>query len=565
MKKNHNFNQNNKHNVEKSKNTTKSKNIKKSNDDFKLFNTIEFGHLNYQNDNDIIFNNKTKIKPKKNDEPKKNMDTIDKKDESYKNINIKNHKKKSHKNKTDNKINNFINPNMQNEIIWHSNELNSDELELKFKNKFNSAHYNNINTDSKIKTNMNIETDINKNKHLVKFNENNHNNNSHDYNFYNNHNYDLKQMDDYDLKQMDDYDLKQMDDYDLKQMDDFDIEQMDDFNIKQMDDYDIEQMDYFYGNMKKSIHHTKHHEIKVVDDVDTIESKFVSNPEITFIRKIYRKTVDTKICVFECKKIDTNIFKIDIECDLNCSSHILFNNSFCVTHINNFIFMSNGNIYNPKIVEIYIDDKLIKRTHSDIMNNLKKLNSDIHELLNMYKITDSTYPMTSNINMTIKITDSNPIDNVYCRSYIEKIINNGPSINAYVNETIPINIISSTHELLYEGNESNITINTNYGYYQDIYIICEDITNNINTISLINTDVTLLHNIPIKLLEHTDNMFVYSLKLTENVVTGLKVDNINFITINLNKNKSSSIKVYGNKLLEIFKGSFRYNPGDVIY
>ena len=201
------------------------------------------------------------------------------------------------------------------------------------------------------------------------------------------------------------------------------------------------------------------------------------------------------------------------------------------------------------MVEIFLNDILIKKVYSDVILNLP--DKEHYEKKNAYNITDSTFPLISNIKITVKIFDLNQIDNVYFNVTLEKI--QETKVNSEL-ETIPIEFISTTHELLYEGIKSNITINMEYGYYQSIYIVCENILDNISSVSLTNNDVILYKDIPLILLDHNKNLILYTLKENSNINSGIKIDKSNSINIEINKNNhNSKIKIYGSKLVIIKK------------
>jgi len=239
------------------------------------------------------------------------------------------------------------------------------------------------------------------------------------------------------------------------------------------------------------------------------------NPQATHIRKVYRRSVDCKKCIIECKKKDSNIFEWDISCDPNCSSYKIFDNGISCSHVKNIIFMADGKIYNPEFVEIYINGKFIKKLYSNVFNNLPK----VLDSNTFYKITDCTYPLLTDTIITLKIKDSIQISKVFFNLMLEKIMDGKPYLN-----DLSLEFFSNTHELLYEGTESNILINLEYGFYQDIWVVCDDIVSNINSISMSNSDVILLQDIPIQLLEHTQNLLSYSLKIQDMVISGIKID-----------------------------------------
>lgn len=539
----------------------------KNNVDFGLLNALEFGQINNYSNNDNVFNNVI---------PKKQKEKIDKKDkkEKYKKFKDKKHKnkdvetinnitnlniielkstnnnnqdfddnsksadtdyleKKFLKNNTlikkkndilaidlkDNNLNvdninltnnseNILNkqikkkqikqikatkssnPIIQNEVIWYSDELDSNELELKYKNKYNKKNidievikeskqdkihldknyfHNKIIFDEK---NMYIENEINKNKTT---------------------------------------------------------------NI--IDNNEIDENNYG---------------LSIITDTSKVEKYITEDPSITIVRKVYRRILDCKKCILECKKTDSNIFEWNIGCDPNCSSHKIFNNHIACSHISNIIFMVDGKIYNPELVEIYINGEFIKKLYSDVINNLQNKNTDKTDTF--YNISDTHYPLTSDVVITLKIKDTKQIEKVFFNVLLEKLM---LTQKKYLNNDCPIDFFSTTHELLYSGIESNITIGLEYGYYQDIYIICDDIENNINSLSLINSDVILLQDIPTQLLTHGPNLLCYSFKINDNMImSGIKIDSDFDLKIELNKsNPNSKVKIYGNKLFIMKKGN----------
>ena len=79
-------------------------------------------------------------------------------DKNFLNINLKKNiteKNITEKNITEKKSLKSTNPMIQNEVIWYSHDLNSDELELKFKNKLNK-NYINDHTKLELKKNNNV-------------------------------------------------------------------------------------------------------------------------------------------------------------------------------------------------------------------------------------------------------------------------------------------------------------------------------------------------------------------------------------------------------------------------
>ena len=529
----------------------KSKNKNKI--DFKLLNTLEFGLLNtlgfgqlnndINNDNILNTTNEKKNKDKKHKKKYKTKDKQDIREQINLNknvvelktndnnnslsadsdylekkflknntlINKKNEifaidlKDNNLKNNSKNVLNNKIeeikqikstkltkstkssNPIIQNEVIWYSEELNSDELELKYKNKFNNINFNHINE---------IKQDENK---LHKTNVNNL--------------------------------------FDNLKIDEqiFEVDE-----INEIDEIDV--IDEIDENKNIIINHKDISKISLITDTTKVGEYINNDHQITMIRKTYRRNVDCKKCILECKKKESNIFEYDISCDPNCSSYKIFNNSICCSHIKNVIFMSDGKIYNPELVEIYINGEFIEKFYSDVINNLPNT---------FYNITDSTYPLSSDTVITLKIQDTKQIDKVFFNVLLEKIIPQGN----YFNDSLRLDYISTTHELLYEGTESNIEINLEHGFYQDIWVVCDDIENNINSISMANSDVILFQDIPIQLLEHTKNLLSYSLKIQDQVISGIKIDSDLELKIGLNKsNPNSKVKIYGNKIFILQRG-----------
>ena len=128
----------------------------------------------------------------------------------------------------------------------------------------------------------------------------------------------------------------------------------------------------------------------------------------------------------------------------------------------------------------------------------------------------------------------------------------------YLNKKQPFDFISTTHELLYSGIESNIVICddiTKYGYYQNIWIICENINENIETLGMTNTDITLFKDIPMQIMSLNSNSFEYNLKLGDFFLSGIKINYENPLEIILRKKPDIEIKIYGTKLM-ILKENF---------
>lgn len=259
---------------------------------------------------------------------------------------------------------------------------------------------------------------------------------------------------------------------------------------------------------------------------DEIEQYFTNGQQLTLCKKY----------ILECKKIDSNIFLCDTCCDPNYSPHTLSNN-FGQTYLNDIFFVLEGKKYIPEIVEIYLNENiLLKRIYSDITKNINKLNMNEE-----YNIGSKPFELLANTKISIKIIDSKEIDGVYFNTENKSKDNKNK-------------LLCSTHELLYEGIESEIKIDTKYGYYTSIYIICENIINVIKSISLINSNISIFNNIPLEVLEPMTNSLTYTLKFDNNIISGLKVDSNNCIDIKLDKiNPDKKIKIYGNKLSIIHK------------
>lgn len=458
----------------KSKKDKLGKNNKtKKDNNFELFNALEFSILNNNLSNDFLnikLKDKKKSLNKHKRKLKKNMDTIqingtnnktnngDINDnellynyENYENYNsddtdylekklVKNNtileKKKfilssidtNEQEKNVKSVNhvsqykNTVNSHIQNEVIWHTDDLDSDELEKKFKSKYNKS--NKVNYE-------NIQQNI-----IGEIIDNNNNDNDND--------------------------------------EDNIYELVPNKNNKVLE-YNLEPY-------------------KIYSIANEVEKCFTSNAQITLVKKVYKRVVDCKKCILECKKIDFNVFVCDTSCDPNCSAYKLFNNNFGLTHLNDMFFVSDGKKYIPDIVEIYLNENiLLKRIYSDITKNI-----NLSNIIEEYKITFESFHLFTDIKITLKIIDEKQIDDVYFNTYFEKI--EGISKDCYLDEKIPMETIFATHELLYEGTETDIKICTEYGYYMDIYIICENIIDNIKSISLINTDVVLFNSIPIYIL-----------------------------------------------------------------
>jgi hypothetical protein len=125
----------------------------------------------------------------------------------------------------------------------------------------------------------------------------------------------------------------------------------------------------------------------------------------------------------------------------------------------------------------------------------------------------------------------------------------GPSVNLYLNKLLDLEFISTTQELLYQGTDTDIIINVNYGYYQDIWIICENIEEQINSISLINTDAVLMNNIPTQLILNNTNSVLYCLNVGNDLMSGIKINEENWLNVKLEKKQDAIIKIYGSKLM----------------
>jgi len=378
---------------------------------------------------------------------------------------------------------NTVNSLIQNEVIWYSDDLDTDELEKKFKSK-----YNKLNKVNEVNIQQDIIEDINDN------NDNNDDNNN-------------------------------------------------DVNFVDIINYNVDNIYKLVPNKNNKVLEYNLEPYKIYSVPNEVEKYFTSNAQVTAVKKVYRRVLDCKKCILECKKIDFNVFVCDTNCDPNYSSHKLFNNNFVLTHLNNMFFVSDGKKYIPDIVEIYLNENiLLKRIYSDITKNINQSN-----IIEEYNIAYELFHLFTNVKITLKIIDEKQIDNVYFNTCFEKI--EECDKNCCLDEKIPIDIIFTTHELLYEGTETDIKISAEYGYYKDIYIICENIIDNIKSISLINTDVILFNSIPIYILEPETNLIKYSLKFGNDIMLGLKIDSNNWINIKLDKiNPDKKIKIYGNKL-----------------
>lgn len=536
-----------KHTMEKKHTSKKYKTIKdkskkdKSKNDFGLLNALEFSQLNNNLTNDLLnvkiktnkhkyseqHKHKHKSKKDKNiaDDMENNFknklsnNSIDSDDSEYlekklvknnsiierKNLilalndnnNVEQEKNivNVNNNKTDtsqSQSKNTVNSPIQNEVIWYSYDLDSEELEKKFKTKFNEPKEKDI-IEEINGDNENIKDDV----EIVENGVINYGN---------------------------------------------------DENIK--DDVEIVE-DGVNIMLNENNNNTKKLELNTEQFklcTNEVDKYFTNRPEVTICKKIYRRILDCKKCILECKKIDFNIFVCDTGCDPNCSAHKLFNNNFGFTHLNDVFFVSDGKTYIPEVVEIYLNENiLLKRIYSDVTKNIKQSN-----IIEEYNITYQPFHLFTDTKITIKIIDPKQIDRVYFNTYFEKIEGSGKL--CYLNEEISTDMICLTQELLYEGIETDIKIFTEYGYYRDIYIICENIIDNIKSISLINADVILFNNIPTHLLEPHTNSITYSLKFNDNCMSGLKVDSDNWINIKLDKiNPNKKIKIYGNKFIIIHK------------
>ena len=490
--------------IQTKKNKLEKKTKTKSNDNFKLFNDLEF-----MQDNDFFDN-----------VLKQNVNHKNKKSEKQLKKNTINNEKnnqiqKKMKNKKSIKITKFsnqlssLNPIIKNEVIWYSDELDSEQLELKFKNKSNNkkSNFDNDFVDNTVDTLNNMQNEI------------------------------ILNSDELDSEQLE---LKFKNKYNKKQS-----EYNDELIEKNIYPSINEEPDWNNSlTTEKSIN-----KFKIYSYTENVEEYFTSRPEVTLVKKSYRRFIDSKKCILKSKKIDSNVFQLDLSCDQNCSSFKLFNNSFASSHVGNFNFVLDNKTYNPEVVEVYLNNILVKKNYSDIINNL----SDKYGEIKPYTIVEPTYPLTPNTKIMIKIIDPNQIDDVYFNVVLEKI-DSKITKSAYITELNPMEFISSTHELLYEGIESDIIINNEYGYYSDIYFVCENILENISTITMCNTDVVLFENVLPILLDYNNNLILYTLNVGGNYMSGIKIDGNNFLKIKLNKlNPDSKVKVYGNKLFIIRK------------
>jgi hypothetical protein len=412
----------------------KKNKIKKNNDKYKLFNILEFDQNNNFIPIEPIINLNIKKSSKKHKQTNKNnnknnndylQEKIFNKKEIVSNI-ISNNKKDIIN--LEKKIIKSSNPIIQNEVIWYSNSLNSDELELKFKNK-----------------NWNKKNDIDN----IIMNDNNN-----------------------------------------------------DTNKSNKEEINIS------------------------------------------VKQVYNKDINYKNCIFSCKKIESNIFVWDNSCNPN---------NFILLYLKNLYFTSNGKLYNPTVIEIYINDIFIKKIYSEFIKSNEEYNISYNSF---------PFPLLSNLKITIKIEDNNQIDQIFFKTYFEKIEDKIKI--PYFDKNIYNEYISNTHILLYEGIDSDIIIKDECGYYQDIWIICENIIDNIKSISLINIDnilsqnIILLQDIPIYFFENKNNLLSYSFTYNDILMSGININNDNYINIKLNKNDNSKIKLYGNKLI-IIKNDIKNN------
>ncbi len=119
--------------------------------------------------------------------------------------------------------------------------------------------------------------------------------------------------------------------------------------------------------------------------------------------------------------------------------------------------------------------------------------------------------------------------------------------------------LTNSHELLYEGYDPDIKLNETHGYFSDIYILSENgdvdinLENQIKSISISNTDVQIIKNIPVSLLKIKKNLFGYGFTLGDQdntICTGFKIDEDNWIDVRLEKIiPDMKVKIYGKKLI----------------
>lgn len=283
---------------------------------------------------------------------------------------------------------------------------------------------------------------------------------------------------------------------------------------------------------------TKFNSLNEANNKDDMEDKVickVKNLEIEPHDTIHYEIpqiIEINKSILECKKIDFNIFVCDTSCDPNFSSN---KQSEISIYLNDMFIVSGGEKYIPGIVEIYSQSNiLLKKIYSDVIKNINNLE------IKVYKITDD--PFLLNTSITIKIIDSKEIDAVFFNSHLEKV----EKVEKVENKNSTNQTLCLTHELLYDGKESDIKIYPTNGYYKDIYVICENIINNIKSISLTNTDIILFKNIPIQFLDLHKNSITYN--FDNNRLSGLKIESNNWLNIKLDKlNNDQKIKIYGNK------------------
>ena len=84
-------------------------------------------------------------------------------------------------------------------------------------------------------------------------------------------------------------------------------------------------------------------------------------------------------------------------------------------------------------------------------------------------------------------------------------------------------------------------------------MLCEDFENKIKSISLTNSDLCILKDVPVSLLGINKNLFGYGFapnNFNKNAIPGFKIDLDNWIDIKLEKIiPDSGIKIYGKKLV----------------
>ena len=289
----------------------------------------------------------------------------------------------------------------------------------------------------------------------------------------------------------------------------------------------------------------------------------------TLSKQLIKSFIKNKLCLLPCTQTDYNIFLWDSTNDLNLSSYKLLD-GIGSSYLRNITFIKDGNEYFPEKVDFYIDGQFVKSSYGQLI----KVNDKLHEmsLIDSYSFGSSGYLLSSDTKIEIRIEDSNQISQVLFYICYQEEYNpiNHDLQNQLSNETDYLSLTNS-HELIYEGIDSVITLNEFHGFFSDLYIVCEDLENQIKSISISNNDVQIIKNIPVSLLKYKDNICSYGFTInnSENLITsGFKIDEENNVIIELDKIKKdsepeSSVKIYGKKLILLENNISKhiYSPG----